>query len=312
MLNKTELRDLIELTISRSNINDVIIEKDYYVCLILKELSNKQDKLKAYFKGGTAVYKILNNMMRFSEDVDLTVEVVDYESKTQNQKRLKNSALGFEIEGLELMKEKTEDKKGSITSYYKYDSLYSNSNLYKPDYVQIEATSFTVSEPVKKYVIEPLVYKYATDEEKEILRTKYGISEFEIEIIALERIFIDKIFAAEFYFTRGNYEEVSKHLYDISMLWTNEEIKEFMKNKEHIRKIIGLKRKEELVRLGGIDQNLKIQDFSYLNFDYSDNLKKSFSNMQNFYVLNKEFRLEFNEVIDNLKNIKKILIDAEK
>ena len=49
-----------------------VLEKDYYVLLILQELSNFQaDGLPAYFKGGTALYKALKTTNRFSEDIDL-------------------------------------------------------------------------------------------------------------------------------------------------------------------------------------------------------------------------------------------------
>ena len=33
-----------------------ILEKDYYVSLLLRELAEKQKDLPAYFKGGTALY----------------------------------------------------------------------------------------------------------------------------------------------------------------------------------------------------------------------------------------------------------------
>ena len=43
-----------------------VLEKDYYVLLILQELSNFQaDGLPAYFKGGTALYKALKTTNRF-------------------------------------------------------------------------------------------------------------------------------------------------------------------------------------------------------------------------------------------------------
>ena len=41
----------------RSGVRLDILEKDYYVTLILKELSEKQKTLPVYFKGGTALYK---------------------------------------------------------------------------------------------------------------------------------------------------------------------------------------------------------------------------------------------------------------
>ena len=123
-LNKFEFENFIEIIIEREDIDKDIIEKDYYVCLILKELSKRQDYLKSYFKGGTAVYKILDTMNRFSEDIDLTVKVLPEESNTRNKKRLKESALGYEIEGLELIKDECIDNKGSVTGVYQYTSVY--------------------------------------------------------------------------------------------------------------------------------------------------------------------------------------------
>ncbi len=103
-LKKNDFKKFIENISNRANIDVDVIEKDYYVCLVLKELAQKQEYLKAYFKGGTAVYKILDTMNRFSEDIDLTVKVLPEESNTRNKKRLKESALGYKIEGLELKK----------------------------------------------------------------------------------------------------------------------------------------------------------------------------------------------------------------
>ena len=68
---ETLLLDISE----RTGIRADIIEKDYFVSLLLKELAEKQDQAFAYFKGGTALYKALGSVRRFSEDVDLTVSV---------------------------------------------------------------------------------------------------------------------------------------------------------------------------------------------------------------------------------------------
>lgn len=47
-----------------------ILEKGYYVSLLLRELAEKQKELPAYFKGGTALYKAQKSIRRFSEDID--------------------------------------------------------------------------------------------------------------------------------------------------------------------------------------------------------------------------------------------------
>lgn len=49
-LNKELFKDMIDTLNTRTGISIDIIEKDYYVCLILEELSKKQNKIKAYFK----------------------------------------------------------------------------------------------------------------------------------------------------------------------------------------------------------------------------------------------------------------------
>ena len=302
-MNKEILEELILNINNRTGIRTDILEKDYYVCLVLKDLAFKQKELQAYFKGGTAVYKILNHMNRFSEDIDLTVKVNESESNNSNRTRLKKSAIGYDISGLELMSEETIDKKGSITSFYKYDSLFSLNELFKSERIQIEATSFTVSEPVSTYTIEPLVYKYATDKEKTILKEKYKISEFEIEIIKLERIFIDKIFAAEFYYERGMYEDVSKHLYDISIMIKNEDIKKLLKNKSELNKLIGYKRKEEQSRLGGISESKEIKNFDYMKLNFTNDLINAFNKMQRIYVLDDESIITIDDVKDTIKTL---------
>ena len=308
MLGKEALEELILNVNNRTGIRTDILEKDYYVCLVLRDLASKQKKLQAYFKGGTAVYKILNHMNRFSEDIDLTVRVNEDESNNSNRMRLKNSALGYRIEGLELVKDETIDKKGSITSFYKYNSLFSLNDLFKSERIQIESTSFTVSEPVSTYTIEPLIYKYASVDEKAILNSEYGISEFNIEIIKLERIFIDKIFAVQFYYEREMYEDVSKHLYDISIMINNDDIKKLLKDNKELNKLINYKRKEETLRIGGISGNKKIVDFDYFKLEFNENLINAFNKMQNIYVMDDESKITF----DDVKGTIKILLDIFK
>lgn len=308
-MNKEVLEELILNINNRTGIRNDILEKDYYVCLVLKDLAQNQKNLQAYFKGGTAVYKILNHMNRFSEDIDLTVKVNNNESNNSNKTRLKKSALGYTINGLKLMNDEIIDKKGSITSFYKYESLFSFNELFKSERIQIEATSFTVSEPVSTYIIEPLVYKYATIEEKTILKEKYNISEFKIEIIKLERIFIDKIFAAEFYYERNMYEDVSKHLYDISIIIKNDNIQKLLNNKSELKRLISYKRKEEKSRLGGISETKKIIEFNYMKLNFNDDLIDAFNKMQKIYVLDEESKLSINDVKKTIKILLEVFKD---
>ncbi len=291
--NEFEFQSFIRIIKERENIDADIIEKDYYVCTVLKELAKQQDYLKAYFKGGTAVYKILDTMNRFSEDIDLTLEVVKENSNNSNRTRLKKSALGYKIPGLELDKDKTKDVKQSVTAYYKYKTLFKDEEnaLHKPGEIQIEVTSFTVSEPIEVYTIEPIICKYANKQEKDVLSKEFDIAPFEIKVQKLERIFIDKLFAAELYFEKQMYMDLSKHLYDLTILSKTKRIQDFFKNREEFEKIVKYKREEEIYRKGGVDKNIQIKDFGYFNTEYNENLLKAFKLMQDKYIFKDEYRI---------------------
>lgn len=307
--SKMEFEKFIANMSNNIKIDADIIEKDYYVCTVLKELAKKQDYLKAYFKGGTAVYKILDTMNRFSEDIDLTVEVVKDASNNSNRNRLKRSALGYKVPELILEKEKTKDVKQSITTFYKYDSLFNTklNPLHRAGEIQIEATSFTVSEPYEIYTIEPILYKYANKNEKNILRQDFNIEPFEIKVQKLERIFIDKLFAAELYFEKNMYIDISKHLYDITILLQTKKIKNFLKNIEEIKQIEGYKREEEIYRKGGVDSKIKMQNFGYFNIQFSNELNEAFEFMQNKYIFDNKYKISLKDVQVALKEINTIL-----
>ena len=55
-LERSAFRVLLNNIHERTGYRENVLEKDYYVTLILKELANKQaNGLPAYFKGGTAL-----------------------------------------------------------------------------------------------------------------------------------------------------------------------------------------------------------------------------------------------------------------
>lgn len=72
--DKDAFRLLLDSIHERTGYRTDVLEKDYYVLLILHELAGFQaEGLPAYFKGGTALYKALRTTNRFSEDIDLFV-----------------------------------------------------------------------------------------------------------------------------------------------------------------------------------------------------------------------------------------------
>jgi hypothetical protein len=74
-LSAEDRRDIFSEAASRLGIRPTIIEKDFWVCLILKLLFQKSPFGKSLvFKGGTSLSKAYGLIERFSEDIDLVLD----------------------------------------------------------------------------------------------------------------------------------------------------------------------------------------------------------------------------------------------
>ena len=64
-------------TAARRDLAEAIIEKDFWVCWVLKQLFSIETlKDRLLFKGGTSLSKVFHAINRFSEDIDLAVDYV--------------------------------------------------------------------------------------------------------------------------------------------------------------------------------------------------------------------------------------------
>jgi len=71
----SDRRDLFQESASRLGMNPAVVEKDFWVCWILKLLFAEPTlKNQMVFKGGTSLSKVFGLIDRFSEDIDLVLD----------------------------------------------------------------------------------------------------------------------------------------------------------------------------------------------------------------------------------------------
>jgi len=73
-LSPVERKAYIEETSNRRNTTTMIIEKDFWVCWILKHLFDLEEIPELSFKGGTSLSKAFQLIQRFSEDIDVSLD----------------------------------------------------------------------------------------------------------------------------------------------------------------------------------------------------------------------------------------------
>ena len=217
ILHNDELFSSLVLYTSKSiKIDPALVEKDYYVTLILKTLFDKIPGL--LFKGGTCLSKCFNVIERFSEDIDLTLDVSHY---SQSNKRKANKAiievcdeLGFFLEEREFL------EKHSHSNYncyqIKYPMLF-ESDLIKP-YVKVEVVFIEKAYPDEYKSAQSYIGSFLYNNEKIEEADYYNLKPFNVLVQSLERTLVDKVFALCDYYLSNNSFRNSRHIYDIYCL----------------------------------------------------------------------------------------------
>ncbi len=203
-----------------------IVEKDYYVTEVLRSIVQKEPRI--IFKGGTSLSKCYGLIKRFSEDIDFGFQCK--ERTTEGERKKMKSAIVTTIEEFAFALTNPEQVK-SRRDYNKYIIAYPfefATNSLKPNLI-IETSVFIRSYPSVKKTATSFIYDYLKREQRKDIIDRYGIYPFELQVQSLERTFIDKIFAIGDYYLSDRIMEYSRHIYDLSKLYSEVIIDEEMR-----------------------------------------------------------------------------------
>ena len=156
-----------------------------------------------------------------------------------------------------------------------------------------------------------MLYDLATDEQKHILTTQYDVKPFSIQTISLERIFIDKLFAAEAYMRKSSDPhrafEAAKHIYDLAVISDHEKIAALLLNEDQMKRLLDIRITEERERLDGIPSVMPSEFTFFTAAENNRDVRKAYEVMQNQYVLRDCDRIDFENALSALANIEKKL-----
>ena len=212
--DKEAFKELIIGAANELAIPGNIIEKDYYVTLILRKLS--QIEYPVVFKGGTSLSKAYNVIDRFSEDIDITFTEHLGDKK---RKKLKYNVLKPISEKLRLKISNWEyiESDKNLNHYdFCYESVINEGGII-PAYVKLETSLMMYSFPTNNCKISNYLYDILNTSQKDIFE-KYSLLPFEMRVQSLERTLIDKVFAVCDYYLLKKSRKNARHLYDIYKL----------------------------------------------------------------------------------------------
>jgi predicted nucleotidyltransferase component of viral defense system len=242
-LSNQDKIEIINQAVISKKLPPEAIEKDVWVTVVLHSLFTLPYAEQISFKGGTSLSKCWNVIERFSEDVDIAINreyfgfVGENLSKRDINKKLRKAACSFCRETLQFDLAKQIIADGisknlfSVTMeitdsstvdpekiFINYKSLFANNqnnnaeNYIKP-VVVLEINARSMKGPLENIKIQSFV-------DEVFAERSFSENPFEIQVVAPERTFLEKIFLLHEEFAKKDQEKIrvnrmSRHLYDI-------------------------------------------------------------------------------------------------
>jgi len=241
-LDAKDKRAYFEVAAANLNIMPQLIEKDFWVCWILKVLFSLPDVgLHLTFKGGTSLSKCYKVINRFSEDIDIsierpflskakTIEPDKEKSNKENQKRLKilqtlcktkidevivpdlKQAIALALpdkEGWKLSLDPDDPDRQTILFAFP-NAIIGNAESYVRPSVKVEFGARADHWPVETAIIVPYIMNVPGEQVVE------GIS---VRVLAAERTFWEKATILHMIYhypsEKNMPPRISRHYYDI-------------------------------------------------------------------------------------------------
>lgn len=212
--NKEDFTEAVQ-TVSRGlNISPALVEKDYYVTLVLKRINEEVPGL--IFKGGTSLSKCHKAINRFSEDIDLTL---DSEHLTEGQRKVVKPTivkicdeLGLTINNLE----NTRSRRDYNCYQISYPLLFENDEI--DPVIKVETVFIQECYPEEVKTADSLIGEWLKANGFAKQAEEYGLLPFNIHVQTMERTLVDKVFALCDYMLADDMQKHSRHIYDIYQL----------------------------------------------------------------------------------------------
>lgn len=226
----------IKETADNLGIKDYFIEKDYWISLVLKRLSESKYVDSVVFKGGTSLskgYKLIN---RFSEDVDVAVIITPDTSGNQIKTLIRTveKEIAFDLNEIEV---DGVTSKGSRFRKAVYEfPVILKQKVSTPKSIIVEINSFANPFPYHKVSIQSMIGEYLQSQNQEELFKKYDLVAFDINVLDKEQTLIEKLVSLiRFSFDANPIESISgkiRHFYDLYYLLQDEACNKYVNSDE--------------------------------------------------------------------------------
>ncbi|MDO5095970.1 MAG: nucleotidyl transferase AbiEii/AbiGii toxin family protein [Peptostreptococcaceae bacterium] len=230
--------------------------------MALHQLSESSFSNRVVFKGGTSLSKCFpNSIERFSEDIDLTYDPQEDLSDKHVERDLKSIekilSSGFKVE--KIIQERNPKNKSSY--------VWLSDENKDDEKIKLEIGASVRPHPFSKKVIKSYIQEYLEYIQMHEEIEKLQLQSFEINVLHIERTFIDKILSVKRHALCGTLASKVRHIYDVVKLYSMDEIHDFMLQKDALKSIIQLTKQTDREYLSKRDLGKEYNPSDKYEFD---------------------------------------------
>lgn len=232
--NRQLFEQAIDATVDEFGIYPEFVEKDYWICHILQNLSRMEKEALCVWKGGTSIAKAYGLINRFSSDVDIALLS---ERLSQNQQKKLVAKIGHEST-LGLMEN---ENAGTIKNnrfrktYHSYESVIKNSNGHLDflgTHVIVEINTYGNPYPYERRRMTSFITEMMQRRGLNEVWVEYDMAPFELNVLDKRRTMCEKIVSLlRFSFSDNPIEGLSskiRHFYDLHFMSKDKECREYL------------------------------------------------------------------------------------
>ena len=144
---------------------------------------------------------------------------------------------------------------------------------------------------------------------------KYNLTSVTLNVLNIERTFVDKLMSVKRHAICGILSSKVRHIYDVTKLYELEEIQNFLKDTEELRRIIKLTKETDSVyllkrKISKEYNPLGKYDFDSFKIYFTDEIKSIYENMHNDLLYTNE-KQKFEKAIETFEKINNILKEID-
>lgn len=271
-LKQSEKEAIFNETATLKGMKPFAVEKDWWVCLALEIIFQMDISKHLVFKGGTSLSKAWKLINRFSEDIDLAIDMDFFITPAKNWSKSERTELrkkagkysteiffeelqnefikrGFNELQFKTIETNESDKDPRVLEIY-YPNIISKESEYILPRIQIEVSCRSLREPFTTKMIGSLVDEIYKDKD-------FTEPIFTVPSVIPERTFLEKLFLLHEEFHRPSekirVDRLSRHLYDVYQLAQSNIGENAINDKELYETIV--QHRFKFSKIGGVNYN---------------------------------------------------------